>query len=357
MLRKFFISSIVLALGLAVIKFYPQANEVILAQKETAQKETVFFDEAKKEEKSREFLFLGDVMLDRHIRTIAEKKGASFLTEKMARLFLSPDEIIFNLEGPVTKNKSVSQNTLPGEKGHMSFTFDESMTKSFLKNTHASAVFLGNNHILNFGKEGFSETENFLRENGVSYFGDIKGKSEPLVKEVAGKKVAYIAFNQFFGESAEYVEAEIKELKKNNDFVFLYAHWGVEYARTESEQQKKWAHNFVDAGADLVIGSHPHVVEPLEIYKNKVIFYSLGNFIFDQYFSPDTTEGLAVGVSLQNNNLDFYLSPLSLNRDGSTTLSEGKKKDDLLLWLSENSAVSLELKSGLKDGHFQIESK
>ncbi|MFA5961337.1 MAG: CapA family protein [Parcubacteria group bacterium] len=345
---------IVVVIGFAFVKPGKSNTEIVNEQKmETASKKAVSLPVAdKKEEKSLSFLFAGDAMLDRQIRTVADKKGVGFITEKMARLFLGPDEIVFNLEGPVTENKSVSQNTVPGEKGHMSFTFDQNATKDFLKHTHASSIFLGNNHILNFGKEGLMETESFLKENGVGYFGDIKGKSEPLTKEIAGKKVALVAFNQFFGEDAQSVAAEISALKKANDFVVLYAHWGNEYARTTSTQQKDWAHSFVDAGADLIIGSHPHVVQPIEIYKNKAIFYSLGNFVFDQYFSPETMEGLAVGVSVKGTNLDFYLSPLSLNKDGSTTLAEGQKKDNLLFWLSENSAVSPELKNSLKNGHF-----
>ena len=316
-----------------------------------------YLTETKKAGGNFSLLFAGDAMLDRQIRTIYEKKGASFLTEKIEHFFKEADEVVFNLEGPVTKNKSVSQNTVFGERGHMSFTFDQNTTKDFLKNTRASVVFLGNNHILNFGQEGLIETENFLKENKVGYFGDIKGKSEPLMKEITGKKVAYVAFNQFLGENAQSVSGTIRQLKKNNDFVVLYAHWGTEYAQKENEQQIEWAHSFIDAGADLVIGSHPHVVEPIETYKNKIIFYSLGNFVFDQYFSPETIKGLAIEVSVKNNVLDFYLSPLSLNYDGSTTLLEGKKKDDLLLWLAENSFIPESLKEGLKSGHFQIEKK
>ena len=343
--------------GAFVFWGFPKTRIVEEQKKEMIKKTTLQTKAIDQKEKEFTLLFLGDVMLDRYIRDVSQKKGAGFLTKEMERLFLGPDEIVFNLEGPVTKNKSVSQNTAPGEKGHMSFTFDEEITKAFLKNTRASAVFLGNNHILNFGKEGLFETENFLKTNNVGYFGDIEGKSNPLIREIDNKKVAFVAFNQFLGAGAEKVTAQIGELKKANDFVVLYAHWGTEYARKENEKQREWAYRFIDAGADLVIGSHPHVVEPLEVYKNKVIFYSLGNFMFDQYFSAETMEGLAVTVSVRDAVLDFYLLPLSLNRDGSTTLSEGKKKADLLLWLGENSTVSTELKSGLKGGHFQIENK
>ncbi|MCX6761272.1 MAG: CapA family protein [Candidatus Moranbacteria bacterium] len=352
---------LVFVIGIGFVYFNPgqSSAKIVNEQKmETASKKAVSLaKEVTPENSSFRLLFAGDAMLDRYISTVAGRKSVGFLTEKMQRIFLGPDEIVFNLEGPVTKNNSVSKETLIGDKGNMRFTFDADTTKNFLQSSHASSIFIGNNHILDFGKEGLAETENFLKENNFSYFGDANAKNEPLLKEISGKKVAYVAFNQFLGEDAKSVSEEIRQLKKTNDFVVLYAHWGVEYARMESEKQKEWAHDFVDAGADLVIGSHPHVVEPLEIYKNKAIFYSLGNFVFDQYFSPETMEGLAVGVSVKDNNLDFYLSPLSLNRDGSTTLAQGEKKDSLLSWLAENSAVSSELKNSLKSGHFQIENK
>ncbi len=325
---------------------------------ETASKKAVSLPkEPALENKNIGFFFAGDVMLDRYILTIAQRRGAGFLTEKMQSLFSGPDEIVFNLEGPVTKNNSVSKETLIGDKDNMRFTFDANVTRNFLQSSRANSVFIGNNHILDFGKDGLAETESFFRANNFSYFGDANAQNEPLTKEINNKKVAYVAFNKFLGEDARSVGEKVRQLKKTNDFVVVYAHWGIEYAKTASDKQKEQAHQFIDAGADLIIGSHPHVVEPVEIYKNKAIFYSLGNLVFDQYFSPETTEGLAVVVSVKNDNLDFYLLPLSLNHDGSTTLSEGKNKNDLLFWLAENSTVSDKLKNSIKSGHFQIEKK
>src|SRR5690606_33310167 len=70
--------------------------------------------------------------------------------------------------------------------------------------------------------------------------------------------------------------------------IVVYPHWGEEYATTSSPRQQSLAHAFIDAGADAVIGSHPHVVQELELYNEKLIAYSLGNFVFDQYFSEET---------------------------------------------------------------------
>ena len=316
-----------------------------------------YSDGPKKQIDNTSLLFAGDVMLDREIRTAIQKKGVNSLTEKMKRYFLGPDEVILNLEGTVTKNASVSQGTIFGDKGHMRFTFNQDATKSFLKNTNSQTVFLGNNHIWDFGEDGYAQTKSFLAENNIGNFGDVKMNNEPIIRELNGKKVAFVAFNQFLGQPAAGVATKISQLKKEADFLIVYAHWGTEYERLENEHQKEWAHSFIDAGADLIIGSHPHVVEPIEVYKNKAIFYSLGNFVFDQYFSVDTMSGLAVGVSIQGKALDFYLSPVDLNRDGSTTLAEGKNKDGLLSWLAENSSVPDGLKDTLRSGHFQIENK
>lgn len=74
-------------------------------------------------------------------------------------------------------------------------------------------------------------------------------------------------------------------------------HWGEEYSTKPNELQKKLAHSFIDAGADMVIGAHPHVVQTNEIYKGKHIYYSLGNYIFDQWFRPEVKKGLGVEVS------------------------------------------------------------
>ena len=348
-----------LSLGL-LVKFLLstelKTNKIDLTQEKTALPEAVFFNETKEEEKSINLMFLGDVMLDRYVRTAVQKKGIDFLTEKIKNIFSNTDEVIFNLEGPVTKNASLSQNTIPGEKNHMHFTFNPETTGAFLKNINSQIVFIGNNHILNFGQTGLAETEEFLTENKVGYFGDPKGKNESLSKEIAGKKVAFVAFNQFSGEGAEMATNQIQLLKKTNDYVVLYAHWGTEYARQENSRQKEWAHSFIDAGADLVIGSHPHVIQPVEEYHGKIIFYSLGNFVFDQYFSADTLSGLAVKITMENETLDFYLLPLTINLDTSVSLSEGESMEEILSWLAENSQVPEELKAGLKSGHFKIKN-
>ena len=104
-------------------------------------------------------------------------------------------------------------------------------------------------------------------------------------------------------------------MRPNCDFIIVFAHWGIEYKDKETKEQVVLGHELIDAGADLIIGSHPHVIQPIEIYKNKAIFYSLGNFIFDQGFSKATKEGLGVRVVLEKNQITFKLIGLEINKN------------------------------------------
>jgi poly-gamma-glutamate synthesis protein (capsule biosynthesis protein) len=90
------------------------------------------------------------------------------------------------------------------------------------------------------------------------------------------------------------------------------AHWGVEYEHTPTTQQQREAHAFIDAGADLVVGAHPHVVQSTEVYKDKAIFYSLGNFMFDQNFSWAVQHGLAIAVDFYKAKTEVTLTPVSI---------------------------------------------
>jgi len=256
-------------------------------------------------------LFAGDLMLDRYNRTIMDRNGADFFTQEIGEVFLKNDLNILNLEGPVTSNQSVSLNTEVGEAGHFKFTFDKENTKKFLAQNRINTVNLGNNHILNFGESGAQETIDFLKENGVEYFGSpLDDKNAYIEKNINGLKIALVSYNRFYKLGSENTVNKIKDAKGKNDIVIVYTHWGNEYELVQSEIQTSIAHSFIDNGADLIIGSHPHVVQPIEIYKNKVIFYSLGNFVFDQFFSEDVKNELVVSASLSKEKIEFVLVPI-----------------------------------------------
>jgi len=304
--------------------------------------------------KKIKILVFGDVMLDRHNRSLIEQKGVGYFTEKIERLFWGQDINLVNLEGPITNNKSVSLGQPVENPNHFRFTFDPEQAINFLQANRINLVNIGNNHILNFHNDGLKQTEEILERNDISYFGDPLDKSRlSVVKEVNGRKIAFVSYNRFDNFSPEDIITKIKELKAQANFIIVYAHWGREYKLINSQRQQDLAHQFIDAGADLVIGSHSHVVQPIEVYKKRAIFYSLGNFVFDQYFSENVQKILGVGILLDGDGqIQFTLIPLFMQKTGQLKLMDEKQRNKFLQDLAQRSEVSKEMKEGIKKGSF-----
>jgi poly-gamma-glutamate synthesis protein (capsule biosynthesis protein) len=275
-------------------------------------------------------LFLGDLMFDRNIRLVAKKNGNNFIFSQVAEWLASQDLVVANLEGPITDNKSMSVGSAPGSSANYIFTFDPSLAATLFDN-NILLVSLGNNHILNFGQTGLEATKQYLNSAGVGYFGEpaspssILPNARSIVKNVKGLKIGLVGYNQFIGNSPDEIAvtvAEIQKVKLQADIVILYAHWGIEYESVANGVIKNLAHQFIDAGADLVIGSHPHVIQNIEEYKDKKIYYSLGNFVFDQYFSEAVRRSLGVAVKINGGTrqLDFEEIKLYLQNNGQTII-------------------------------------
>lgn len=255
-------------------------------------------------------LFVGDIMLDRGIRRTIDKNGFDYILKDISEIFYDKDLIIGNLEGTITENESVS--VINNQILH--FTFATS-TASDLKRIGFDVFSLANNHTLDFYQAGFDETNRNLSEAGVFSFGhplNNQNLSYETVKK--GLNLCLVGYHSLYNSSTTNVLNEIKKIKPNCDYLAVFAHWGIEYEDYENDNQREQAHSFIDSGADLVIGAHPHVLEPIEIYKNKAIFYSLGNFIFDQDFSLKTKRGIAVEVEINENNQIFHIIPLEISK-------------------------------------------
>lgn len=268
-----------------------------------------------------EILFVGDLMFDRYIREVAQKKGNDYIFSGIKNRFAGNDLVVCNLEGPLTDNKSVSVGTAMDEKNNLIFTFDPGLAKT-LADLNIKLVDIGNNHILNFGAAGAEKTKKYLLAAGINYFGDTGATEKKYwVQEIEGKKLGFINYNFSVKGSAQAALEDIKLAKQEADLVVVCPHWGTEYKTGDpGPNVRNLAHQFVDAGADLIIGTHPHVVQTSEIYQGKKIYYSLGNFIFDQYFSKETQKGLAVKVKInpQDLKMDFEEVPLALIKSGQT---------------------------------------
>lgn len=269
-------------------------------------------------EKPISFLFLGDMMVDRSIRTKAENQGYDHLFACMKDFIKNYHHVIVNLEGSVTRNPSVSQGAPMLSAPSFRFTFDpQSIDAAY--NAGITIFGIANNHIYDFGKEGIAETGMHFRDKGIQFFGDpqhdeYRVLTLPLFKKGI-KNITFVPFNEFFG-SPEETLADI--VAHPDSFVVVFSHWGDEYV-PPAQRLRLWAYQFIDAGADVVIGHHPHVVLESEEYNGKRIYYSLGNFIFDQYWEEAVRTGLAVGMTIDpKGGVVFEEFTLDIKRDGQT---------------------------------------
>jgi gamma-polyglutamate biosynthesis protein CapA len=257
------------------------------------------------DKKGGSMLFVGDMMFDRTIRSVAEVRGGDHFFSCVADYARGFDAVVGNLEGPITANPSVSRTTRPGDDGNTTFTFPTS-TAGLLARSGVTVVSLANNHILDFGRAGVGETRANLRSAEVGYFGDpLDPSGKSLVVDVGGLRVALVGFNAFLGvDSVKGTVAEIARVLPSVDYAIVFAHWGDEYVPA-NDFQKAAARAFVDAGAHAVIGAHPHVIQESESYKGASIYYSLGNFIFDQYWDESVRKGMVLEVLVGQDGLSF----------------------------------------------------
>jgi poly-gamma-glutamate synthesis protein (capsule biosynthesis protein) len=124
--------------------------------------------------------------------------------------------------------------------------------------------------------------------------------------------IGILALNEIFEPiSRSTIIQKIADLSVVSDFQVAYVHWGEEYKLKHNQAQETLAHALIDSGIDVVVGHHPHVTQDIEIYNDKPIFYSLGNFLFDQYFSVDVQQGLVLSLTLSSTSAQYTIIPIS----------------------------------------------
>lgn len=247
----------------------------------------------------RTLLVFGDVMLDRYVRNYINASGTAALFEYIQNDIKAADATMFNLEGSITKFMSVVS------KENLQFTF-ATHTASDLSDMGIDIVSLANNHTHNFGKEGLHQTREYLNNANIIHFGDPYNEVENIVTKytLGNTTISLVGYHQFENPDLTKILNTIRTEKEAGNFVIFFPHWGNEYEKQASVSQKKKAEEVINAGADIVIGAHPHVIQNAEIYSGRPIFYSLGNFIFDQWFSEDVKYGLGLLLTFSNNTLE-----------------------------------------------------
>lgn len=243
----------------------------------------------------------GDLMLDRGIRLVGDKYGYNSLFATVTPLFEQADIVVANLEGPITSNKSKTVLANGKTNKEMLFTFNPKSVKA-LASSSIDVVSLANNHTDNFGITGLNETKKWLKSVGIKWFGDPgNASSTSLVVDKNEIKVAFVGYHAF-RKGFDRTLNEIRELSNQGNFVIVMPHWGNEYATSSSAIIHTQAREFVSAGANAIIGAHPHVVMDRVWMGDVPVIYSLGNLLFDQHFSPEVMKGNIAELKLVKTN-------------------------------------------------------
>lgn len=287
----------------------------------------------------------GDVIPARSVNA-QETERNSFIWpfEKIADVLKSADITFINLETSLIPDCPVTESG-------MSFCGDQRNLQG-LTFAGVDVASLANNHAGNHGVLGVQQTVDLLKSGGIEATG-VAG-ANIAYKEVRGLKFAFLGYNDItnpqpgVSEAIEQnIKSEIAEARKNADVVIVTFHWGIEYTTQPDQRQIDLAHLAIDSGADLVIGNHPHWIEPAEIYKGKLITYAHGNLVFDQMWSEKTEEGIVGKYTFYDKRLvDVEYLPIKIEDYGQPYFLEGAEKERILDQMKQDSEeLAKDLKS------------
>lgn len=250
--------------------------------------------------------FVGDIIFGRYVQVAMEARNDfSAPFRSVADRLKESDLTIGNLECTLSDNFPQPEREDP-----KTFRFKTgTVTVSGLKLADIDYLGRANNHSFDFGPQGMDDTSRTLDEAGIKHFGmghNLEEARRPAIATLGDLSFAFLAYNgisdDYDGATVdspgtsplieEYVREDVRAAVASGHIVVPFFHWGIEYVALPTDEQRRFAQIAIDEGASIVIGSHPHWVQAVETYKGKAIVYSLGNFVFDQAWSRETTEGV-----------------------------------------------------------------
>jgi len=267
--------------------------------------------------------FVGDILLSRGVASQIETKGVDYPFANVKEMFLEDSLTIGNLEGPLTENdQGVYKNR------HIVFKASPQLANT-LENNGLNLLTLANNHSMDYGYQGLQDTIKALKEQGLDIMGT-RGQQSNLHTFVGenGMTFGFLGYTVFPPEgyimsekrtdvvyyNPQLVQYEITEARKQCDYLIVEMHWGKEYDTYYSTSQEKVGRALIDSGADVVMGHHPHVIQGIEKYKGKYIFYSIGNFIFDHQNYRYTDESVVLQMVVEDEaSIEWWAIPLIID--------------------------------------------
>jgi len=297
----------------------------------------------------------GDIMLGRRVGKLLDENGWESAYRGFSDLFNRSDLVFGNLECSLSDRGE----KLLGKGIWLRASPDKA---DLLKEGGFSLVSLANNHILDYGNDALLDTISFLDEKEIGHVGagkDIEAAREPEIFKKGDTSIGFLAYNEFsyyfwsYKEKRKFLAEkdlpgtapmdlsplieDVKKLKSSVDMVAVSLHWGIEESNNETQEQRRIAHALIDAGADIIIGHHPHVIQGLEIYKNRPILYSLGNYIFDQN-DENNKQGMVAEIEILKGELQaLSLYPLYVKDKREPIIPEGDKLTEIMDKISKLS--------------------
>jgi poly-gamma-glutamate synthesis protein (capsule biosynthesis protein) len=291
----------------------------------------------------------GDVMGDRQVKAYAQANGGDAVLRGIAPALKKGDVAWVNLESPLTTMGS----PWPGKDVHFQGT---PLLAPALGKAGLDVVTMGNNHALDYGDAALVDTIKRVEKGGVEVVGAGKNDADAwkaaIVETEGSATVGFLAWTDIIwtgyvattgpGVAAARLDvprmkSAIRKLARKVDYVVVGYHWGIEYEHyPNSSLQVAVAHAAIDAGADLVIGHHPHVLQGFEVYKKRLIAYSLGDLVFDHYDVP-TGQTVLVDAVLTPAGVTATLVPVYASTAGIPTVQKGAGAKTILDLVKEYS--------------------
>lgn len=270
-------------------------------------------------------VFAGDIVLDDAAGEMIRRGEDPFAD--LATVFRGADIRIGNLECVIASS---------GSAGDKNYTFRAHPRTIPILKRHFDALALANNHSGDFGRAAFAQMLGLLKESDLAQFGgghDLSQAHTPLIMERKGLRIALLGYSEFMPRSfeADYnapgiawsedeqVVADIRKARAvyRADLVVPVMHWGWENELTSNARQRHLARVMIDAGADVVIGGHPHVTQEIEHYKGKPIIYSVGNFVMKETDNENQRRGWLLRLQLDKQGVSrLDTVAVQINMDG-----------------------------------------
>jgi gamma-polyglutamate biosynthesis protein CapA len=298
----------------------------------------------------------GDIMTGRDITEQINTKGADYPFEDTAAELKKCAVIFGNLESPLVHESKEAGLVKKGKK--QVYLFSEEKAADGIKDAGFNILSLANNHALDYGQDGLNQTIEILQSKNIDFCGirkgDLSKANEPCIKEVNGAKVGFLCYSdvsnrEFYATKVSYgtipalmaeIEKDIKNARSKVDVLVIYLHWGKEDNPVQ-EIQYASARQIIDMGADIIIGSHTHVFQDVEIYKGKYIFYGMGNFVFDMK-REDSKYSAILKLKVENKKITkLKLVPVYLENNRPVII---KDKDRIFDFLSGIKLINASLK-------------